>query len=107
MRSVGALSDFGIDLSIAAASDLLIRRADRRIAATLLRVTGVETGIRPSDPAGFFPDTSRVGEMANASRDVVHRTLRRFEAKRWLTLGYNRINILAPGALAAFVKDGE
>ena len=45
--------------------------------------------------------------MANASRDVVHRTLMRFEAKRWLTLGYNRINILAPGALAAFVKGGE
>ena len=40
--------------------------------------------------------------MANVLRALVNRTLAQFEAEGWVRLGYNRVAILDPEALAAF-----
>ncbi|MBS0644585.1 MAG: Crp/Fnr family transcriptional regulator [Acetobacteraceae bacterium] len=106
-RALGSLSSTRFRILAGVVSDLLIRRADRRIAATLLRVTGVLEGERPDDPAGFRLTQSELGEMANASRHLVNRTLGRFEASGWVACSYNRIAIRKPKALAAFVRDGD
>lgn len=105
--SLGRLSSTSFRILAGVVSDLLIRRADRRIAATLLRVTGVQHGEKPDDPAGFRLTQSELGEMANASRHVVNRTLGRFEASGWVSCSYNRIAIRKPKALAAFVREGD
>ena len=106
-RSLGSLSHEAFRIATAVASDLLIRRADRRIASTLLRVTAVESGEAPEDPAGFRLTQSELGQMANTSRHVVNRTLGRFEAAGWVTCSYNRIAIRRPEQLAAFVREGD
>lgn len=103
MRSVGAMLEFGIDDAISAVSDLLIRRSDQRIAATLLRVTGAETGNSQPGPDGYFLGQADLAEMANVSRDVINRTLARFKAWGWVSLGYNRIFVLDAVALSDFI----
>ncbi len=102
MRSVAAISYFGTDAAIAVVSDLLIRRGDQRIAATLLRVTGAEEGIRPPRPDGFHLTQAELAEMANVSRDVMNRTLARFRRNGWVATSYNGIAILDAAALSEF-----
>lgn len=84
-------------------SDLLIRRADRRIASVLLRVTDmsdVPADLRHSD---FAITQADLAEMANASRHTVNSTLKRFEAERWLSVGYGRIAIRNRKALRGYL----
>lgn len=104
-RSLGALADGNMDVAIATISDLLIRRGDRRIAATLLRVTGEGQG--PEDPAGFRLSQADLAEMANTSRDLANRTLARFRDRGWVTLGYNRIGVADAAALATFAAERD
>jgi CRP/FNR family transcriptional regulator, cyclic AMP receptor protein len=101
-RSVGAVADFGSAIAMAVVPDLLIRRAERRIAAVLLRVTTTAEGLSPDDPEGFHLTQSQLGEMANASRDVVNRTLTLLASKGWLDVGYGRILIFDREGLSAF-----
>lgn len=105
MRSFGAMLEFGDDDAISIVSDLLIRRSDQRIAATLLRVTGAEEGIKPPDPEGYFLTQAELAEMANVSRDVMNRTLARFKAAGWVSLTYNRIAIVDATALSDFIAE--
>lgn len=98
----GALGEYGVDLARAVIADLLISRADRRIAAVLLRVTGVLEGITPNSPDGFCITQAELGEMANASRNYVNLTLQHFTRMAWVGLGYRRIAIRDEKALAAF-----
>lgn len=102
MRRVCTMLAVAVDEAIATTADLLIRRSDMRIAATLLRVTGVEDGIGPSDPDGYILTQAELAEMANVSRDVMNRTLARFKAQGWVALTYNRIALRDPAALSAF-----
>jgi CRP/FNR family cyclic AMP-dependent transcriptional regulator len=88
-------------------SDLLIPQADRRIAATLLRLTRADEDERPEDPRGFRLRQAELGEMANASRQIVNRALSRFAGSGWIALGYQRIAVLDPAALAAFANAAE
>lgn len=84
-------------------AELLLPRADQRIAAVLLRATAVLDG-RPDDlPDNFAMTQSDIGEMANASRNHVNRALHRFRSAGWVAVGYNRIRITDPRALGAFI----
>jgi CRP/FNR family transcriptional regulator, cyclic AMP receptor protein len=103
MRSLGTMADFGLETSIAANSDLLIRRSDQRIAATLLRVTGADDGVPPSDQSGYCLTQAELAEMTNVSLDVMHRTLARFKNEGWIAISYNRIAILKVNALSEFL----
>lgn len=102
MRSVAAISYFGTAAAIAVTSDLLIRRSDQRIAATLMRVTGADEGIQPPRPEGFHLTQAELAEMANVSRDVMNRTLARFKRNGWVATSYNGIAILDAVALSEF-----
>jgi CRP-like cAMP-binding protein len=50
-KHLGSMTTYGQDAIISCVADLLIRDATARIAAVLLRVTGVLDGIEPDDPS--------------------------------------------------------
>jgi CRP-like cAMP-binding protein len=101
-RSLAALASANMAAAIATVSDLLVPRADRRIAATLLRATGAAAGMPPGDPAGYRLTQAELAEMANATRQTVNRSLRGFEDRGWVALGFRRIAVRNAAALAAF-----
>jgi CRP-like cAMP-binding protein len=94
-RAFAVLVNANMGVLTTAVSDLLIPRADRRIAAVLLRVTG-------PGPTPRALSQADLGEMANASRQLVNRTLLGFAARGWVALDYRRIAVLDPAALAGF-----
>jgi CRP-like cAMP-binding protein len=104
-RAIGAITDDSVRIAAEIVSDLLIREPDRRIAATLLRATGASDGAVPDAAAGFRLTQSELGEMANASRHLVNRTLGAFAARGWVTVGYGRIAVQDATALAAFARE--
>ncbi|HWT10726.1 MAG TPA: Crp/Fnr family transcriptional regulator, partial [Roseomonas sp.] len=101
-RAFAVLVNANMGLLTTAVSDLLIPRADRRIAAVLLRVAGAQ-GDRPTPPRAL--SQADLGEMANASRQLVNRTLLGFAARGWVALDYRRIALLDPVELAAFAGE--
>lgn len=104
-RSLAVLAHANMGVAIAAVSDLLIPRVDRRVAATLLRATGALHGMPPGDPAGYRLSQNDIAEMANASRQMVNRCLADFAGRGWVRVAYQRIAILAPSALSAFASN--
>ena len=104
MRAVASIAEFGTDAAVAVAADLLIRRSDRRIAATLLRVTAAAEGVGAPHPDGFHLTQTDLAEMSNVSRDVANRTLSRFKANGWIATRYNRIALLNATALSHFAS---
>ena len=103
-RAFMDLASLNMEVAIRVVSDLLIPQADRRIAATLLRVTRADDGELPPDPAGFRLRQTELGEMANASRRSVVRALSTFAARGWVTLGQRRIAVGDPAGLAQFAQ---
>jgi CRP/FNR family cyclic AMP-dependent transcriptional regulator len=101
-RSIGLIGLNGMRVAILNVLHLMIRRVDRRIGATLLRVTGAMDGEGLEATGDIRLTQSEIARMANASRNGVNRSLAQFEAAGWVRLGYNRIAILDPQALAAF-----
>ena len=47
---------------------------------------------------------SQLGDMANAARDVVNRSLGKLEARGWLSVGYRAITLTDPRALRSFAE---
>lgn len=101
-RSVGLLGQASMRLAIANIADLMIRRADRRVGAVLLRASGALEDSVLRRTGEICLTQTQLAQMANASRDLVNRTLGQFEAAGWVRLGYNRIAITAPEPLAEF-----
>jgi CRP-like cAMP-binding protein len=106
-RALGSLANSNMDVAIAAVTDLLIPRAEQRIAATLLRVTGVTARVRQGEPRGYRMTQADLAEMANASRQVVNQTLAGFASKGWVGLGYQQITILNSLALAQLAEASD
>ena len=98
---VGQLAEIGNRLGAWIARDLLTPDAGKRLAAVLYRVLGAGE-VDPDDPQGFWLTRQQLGEMANLSRHHVGRKLLAFEARGWISCGYNRIRLLDPEALASF-----
>jgi CRP/FNR family cyclic AMP-dependent transcriptional regulator len=101
-RSIGTLGQIGMRVAIVAVSQLMIRRSDRRIGAVLLRVTGALDGEALAPTGDIRLTQVEIARMANASRNLVNKSLAQFEAAGWVRLGYNRIAVLDPVALADF-----
>ncbi|MBS7791796.1 Crp/Fnr family transcriptional regulator [Roseococcus sp. SDR] len=99
IRALAALSVANQDLSIGAVRDLLLPRAEQRITATLLRVTA---DAEPDAPEGYRLTQAALGEMANASRQLVNRCLAGLERMGWIEQGYNVIRIRDAEALRRF-----
>lgn len=98
---IGRLAELGNRLGAWITRDLLTPDASRRLAAVLCRVLGMGE-VEPQDRRGFVLTHSQLGEMANLSRHHVGRKLATFEARGWISCGYNRIRLLDPQALSAF-----
>lgn len=101
-RAIGALGPVNMSVVFRNVADLLIRRADRRVGAVLLRVSGAMEDGALRRTGEVCLTQSQLAQMSNASRDLVNRTLSRFEALGWVRLGYNRMAVLEPEALADF-----
>ncbi|MCR8546415.1 Crp/Fnr family transcriptional regulator [Salipiger sp. P9] len=102
-REVLSLSEYNQVLMARALSEVLIRKADLRIASVLLRI--LENGAQEAEADRLWHGSvtqSELSEMANASRHTVNTVLKRFEAAGWITLGYGRIGLRDAAALRAF-----
>ena len=86
------------------AVDLLIKAADRRVAAILLNQAGCRHPGRP--PALLHLAQAELGEMANLSRHPIADLLAEFEVRGWIERGYRTIRLLDPAALRQ-LADGE
>lgn len=91
-------------LSVQAATELLIRNTETRVAATLLRVTSVLEDVKPSDPRGFRLTQGELSEMSNASRTLTGHILAKFETLKFIKSAYGYIDIPNPFALADYVR---
>jgi CRP-like cAMP-binding protein len=101
-RSVAMINELSIGVVIDRLADLLVRPGDRRIAATLLSVTGAADGVGADDAEGYRITQGELGEMANASRDLVNRTLAALEDKGCVRTTYRHISVLDAPALKRF-----
>lgn len=91
------------EISTQAVSDLLIRRADKRIAAVLLRVTGHHESSRMVPPEECAVTQLELAEMANVSRHTINTVLKKFEQSGWIRVGYGHIAVLDAQALRRFL----
>ena len=82
------LLEYG-DICALIASDLLIRRSDRRLAATILRFAGLRNpGTAPCHPVRLPVTQSELAEASNLSRNVTCVILQEFAAKGWIKVEY-------------------
>lgn len=105
--AVLSICEYGMDTAIEALGTLLIRSPSRRLAATLLRAAPNAADIPLGQATSFALTQAQLGEMACISRQVVNRTLKRMEAKGWLTSTYGRIEFLNREALNAHATRGR
>jgi len=103
-KHFGSMTTYGQDAIISCVADLLIRDVTARIAAVLLRATGVLDGIEPDDPRGFGLTQTLIADLANASRPTVVRALAHFREQGWIEVTYGRMRIVAPEAMEVFVR---
>lgn len=99
--SLARLSEGGMDVAIETIATLLIPDSEARIAATLLRIAPKPAPGETAAPAVTGVTQAQLGEMANASREVVNRTLGRFEKRGWIASAYRRIELRDAPALEA------
>jgi CRP/FNR family cyclic AMP-dependent transcriptional regulator len=85
-----------LDLALQVINDLMIAQPERRIAAVLVRSSGVQ------DQPIIRVSQAELGALANASRKLVNRALRQFGEAGWVEPGYNAIKIRDTRALTAF-----
>jgi CRP/FNR family cyclic AMP-dependent transcriptional regulator len=86
------------------AVDLLILRADRRLAAMLLH----QANCRHAGQAQpIYLSQEEVGETARLSRHPTRHLLRAFQARGWLSQSYRSVRILAPEQLRALADSDE
>ncbi len=103
---LGALSERNYSAAaLKVIGDLLIPSLDRRIAATLVRISRPETSDEVLPPWPIHMTQAEIGQMANASRDRVNRALSKFEAKGWIKVEYKVITVQQLDALAAYVAE--
>jgi CRP/FNR family transcriptional regulator, cyclic AMP receptor protein len=105
-RGLLSLSEYGMDVAMRVIDTLLIRNADRRIAATILRALRSSDEEEYCTPPDLRLTQSQLGEMANADRQVVNRALKRMEIKGWLKVSYGGIDVTNLRGLQAYVRSG-
>lgn len=105
LRALLAVSDYGMDAAVQTVETLAIRHTDRRIAATLLRISPQAEDLPEGTPIEVRLTQTQLGEMANADRKVVNRALSRMVERGWLDISYGRIRILDAAAIDAFTRE--
>ncbi len=94
-----------LDMAIGACDDLMLRDHGKRLIATLLRLGGC----RHVSPAGWSGELDVSHEdlatLANVARTTAGSTLRALEKDGHIRTSYRRIDIVAPDALRAMLRD--
>jgi CRP-like cAMP-binding protein len=107
VRRLAALSEGNYArIAMKIVSDLLIPSGERRIAATLVRISLGEpsaAGVAET-PFPVHASQAEIGQMANASRDSVNRALARFTEAGWVQVEFRKIRIADLHALESFAK---
>lgn len=100
-REFAVLAAENASLAASVAASLLLRGSEARLAAALLRVAG-RTVLSPTGP--LFPvrlNQKELGEVANVSRQVVNATLRRWQQRGWIVVGYGEVVVADVESLLA------
>lgn len=94
-------------LALCALDDATIRSPQRRLAAALLRMSGLRTDDTAWKDANTELDLTHgdLAKLANMSRTAVGENLRRLQALGFLECGYGRITLLGPGPLRAWLRE--
>ncbi len=100
-RLLGTISLEAQDIAARVIQDLLIRDAERRIAAILLRVSGASGG--NTEPVARLGH-GELAEMSSLSRNSVGRALKRFEKSGWIVMNYRTISVVEADKLGQFVR---
>jgi CRP-like cAMP-binding protein len=86
------------------ASDLLIGRSDRRLAATILRFAGLRGSRIPPCHQVRLPVTqAELAGASNLSRNVAATILREFSAQGWIEIEYRGLVLRDPKGLRRFL----
>ncbi|PYE85454.1 CRP-like cAMP-binding protein [Pseudoroseicyclus aestuarii] len=99
-RRLMSLSEYNQATVIEAISDLLLRRADERIAALLLRLCEADTA---TGPVTHVVTQAEMAEMSNVSRPTANAVLRRFARQGAISIGYGTITVTDAAALEDFL----
>ena len=101
-RALAGLAYQSYNVAAGVVRDLLIRDSRRRLAATILRISGVSDDATTAHSSRLRISQSELGEMASVSRHTVNRVLGTFEKAGWISVAYQDIEILDLAAMAAF-----
>jgi CRP/FNR family transcriptional regulator, cyclic AMP receptor protein len=105
-HALASLVDMQAQISELAGLDLLRRRQDKRLAATLLRFAGCRLQNSPDGPPWPIAMTQlELAEAANISRNAASRLLVKMEAEGLLRLHYRHIDVLSPDGLRDMLDD--
>jgi CRP/FNR family transcriptional regulator, cyclic AMP receptor protein len=104
-RQIGAMSERTVQAVAARIiGDLLIASGKQRLAAVLIRLSGVWEG-RPPAPIPLSQQV--IGQMTNLSRDRVNRFFRELVRAGCIELRYGSVVVTDPVALEAIAQHGE
>ncbi|MEQ9695523.1 Crp/Fnr family transcriptional regulator [Shimia sp. SDUM112013] len=91
-------------LAVAAADDLMLRDPKKRLAATLLRVTGQRWGFQNTPALKSAPVTNlELSEAANLSRSVTAKIMSDFASEGTVSKGYKTVRVLRPDRLSGLL----
>jgi len=98
---------YSLDVALQGAADLLIRDAEARCAAVLLRLAGRRWASGPDAglPSEIPASQSEIAMQCNVSRTTFSRVMREFTSLGLVTLGYRSLTVNDPAGLRA-VADG-
>jgi CRP/FNR family transcriptional regulator, cyclic AMP receptor protein len=103
-RHVGAMSERAIQaLSARIIGDLLISSGQRRLAAVLVRLSGIWEG---QPPAPIPLSQQAIGQMSNLSRDRVNRFLQELVGAGCIELRYGSVVVTDPTVLEEIAQHG-
>jgi CRP-like cAMP-binding protein len=104
-RHFAALAFENLSVAISIITDLQLRRSEARLAAALLRAAGRTVLAPRRKPMPVPLGQGELGEMANASRQVVNATLRQWQHAGWISVRYGEVVVHDVEALLACVAD--
>ena len=103
-RQIGAMSERIVQVTAARiVGDLLISSGQRRLAAVLVRLSGVWEG-RPPSPIPLSQQA--IGQMSNLSRDRVNRFLQELVGAGCIELRYGSVVVTDPTVLEEIAQHG-
>lgn len=105
-ESVARLACLNLWLTTAAANDLVLRTAEMRIAAVLLRLSGHRSAIQGSPPlTTVHANQQEIASLANVARTTASKTLQKFREQGAIGLDYGRVSMIRPQQLEQLLDE--